>query len=81
MNAKQAERDDMCTPSSATRTAAGTAGDVPPIKHQSHVVGTYCAAAVARCGQNSRVSMGHRLRRHHRSTEMKAYVQHTHTQM
>ena len=58
MNAKQAECDDMSTPCSATGTAAGAASDVSPIKHQSHIVGTFCAAAIARCRQDSSVSMG-----------------------
>jgi len=79
MNAKQAECDDMRTPRSATRAAAGAAGDVPPIKHQSHVVGTFCAAVITRCGQDSSIPMGHRLWRQNGSTKMKAYAQQTHT--
>lgn len=59
MNAKQAQCNNMSTPCSTTGTAAGTASNVSPIKHQSHVVGTFSAAAITRCGQDSSISMGH----------------------
>jgi len=78
VDAKETECHNVSTPRSSTGTAAWTAGNVSPVKHQSDVVGTLRVAAVTSCSQHSCVAMRHWLRRQHWSTEMKAFMHHTH---